>query len=145
MYKCILLPTDGTEFCERAIRHGIALARLAPAKVIGVTVTLPLHSAMPRSLIPKNLAGIIHSETVKLADEKLGVIERLANEAGVQVETVQQSNDHPWKAIVQTAKDKQCDLIVMASHGRRGVSALVLGSETQKVLTHSTVPVLVVR
>ena len=65
--------------------------------------------------------------------------------AGVQVETVQQSNDHPWKAIVQTAKDKQCDLIVMASHGRRGVSALVLGSETQKVLTHSTVPVLVVR
>jgi nucleotide-binding universal stress UspA family protein len=145
MYKCILLPTDGTEFCERAVRHGIALAKLTSAKVIGVTVTLPLHSAVPRSLIPKNLAGIIHSETVKLANEKLGVIERLANEAGVQAETIQQSNDHPWKAIVQTAKDKQCDLIVMASHGRRGISALVLGSETQKVLTHSTVPVLVVR
>ena len=69
----------------------------------------------------------------------------LPSEAGVQVETVRQSNDHPWEAIVQTAKDKQCDLIVMASHGRRGVSAVVLGSETQKVLTHSTVPVLVVR
>lgn len=145
MYKRILLPTDGTEFCERAIRHGIALAKLLQAQVVGVTVTQPLHSAVPRSMIPKDLAGIIHSETVKLADEKLAVVERLAREAGVQVETVRQSNDHPWEAIVHTAKDKNCDLVVMASHGRRGVSALVLGSETQKVLTHSIVPVLVVR
>ena len=145
MYKCILLPTDGTEFCERAIRHGIALAKLVQAKVVGVTVTHPLHSALPRSLIPKNLAGVIHGETVKAADEKLAVVERLAREAGVQVETLRLSNDHPWEAIVQAAKDKRCDLIVMASHGRRGVSAVVLGSETQKVLTHSMVPVLVVR
>jgi len=145
MYKRILLPTDGTEFCERAIRHGIALAKLLQAEVIGVTVTQPLHSAVPRSLIPKNLAGIIHTETAKLADEKLAVIERLAETAGVRVENVRKSNDHPWEAITQTAKEKQCDLIVMASHGRRGVSAVVLGSETQKVLTHSTVPVLVIR
>ena len=145
MYKCILLPTDGTEFCERAIRHGIALAKLVQAKVVGVTVTQPLHSALPRSLIPKNLAGVIHGETVKAADDKLAVVERLAREAGVQVETLRLSNDHPWEAIVQAAKDKRCDLIVMASHGRRGVSAVVLGSETHKVLTHSTVPVLVVR
>jgi len=145
MYKCILLPTDGTEFCERAIRHGIALAKLVQAKVVGVTMTHPLHSALPRSLIPKNLAGIIHAETIKAADEKLAVVERLAREAGVQVETLRLSNDHPWEAIVQAAKEKRCDLIVMASHGRRGVSAVVLGSETHKVLTHSTVPVLVVR
>jgi len=145
MYRCILLPTDGTEFCERAIRHGIALAKLVQAKVVGVTMTHPLHSALPRSLIPKNLAGIIHAETIKAADEKLAVVERLAREAGVQVETLRLSNDHPWEAIVQAAKDKRCDLIVMASHGRRGVSAVVLGSETHKVLTHSTVPVLVVR
>ena len=145
MYSCILLPTDGTEFCARALRHGIALAKLVQAKVVAVTVTQPLHSALPRSLIPKNLAGIIHGETVKAADEKLAVVERLAREAGVQVETLRLSNDHPWEALVQAAKDKRCDLIVMASHGRRGVSAVVLGSETQKVLTHSTVPVLVVR
>ena len=63
----------------------------------------------------------------------------------MQVETVRQSNNHPWEAIVRTANDKKCDLIVMASHGRRGLTAVVLGSETQKVLTHSTVPVLVVR
>jgi nucleotide-binding universal stress UspA family protein len=96
-------------------------------------------------VLPKNLAGIINSETVKAADEKLAVIERLAQPAGVQTEKVRQSNDHPWEAILKTAKDKQCDLIVMASHGRRGVSALVLGSETQKVLAHSSIPVLVVR
>ena len=145
MYQRILLPTDGTEFCERAIRHGIDLAKLVQAKVVGVTVTQPLHSAVPRSLIPKNLAAIIHSETVKLADEKLATIEKLAQAAGLQVETVRESNDHPWKAIVHTAKAKQCDLIVMASHGRRGVSGFVLGSETQRVLTHSTIPLLVVR
>ena len=145
MYTRILLPTDGTEFCERAIRHGIDLAKIVGAKVVGVTVTQPLHSALPRSLIPKNLAGIIHSETVKLAEEKLAVIERLAQAASVQAENVRQSNDHPWEAILKTAKDKKCDLIVMASHGRRGVSALVLGSETHKVLSHSTIPVLVVR
>ena len=145
MYKRILLPTDGTEFCERALQHGIRLAKLMQAQVVGVTVTQPLHSAVPRSFIPKNLAGIIHNETVKLADEKLAVVERLAREADVQFETVRQSDNHPWEAIVRTAKENQCDLIVMASHGRRGVSALVLGSETHKVLTHSTVPVLVVR
>ena len=143
MYKCILLPTDGTEFCERAFRHGIEL--LVQAKVIGLTVTQPIHSAVPRSLIPKNFAAVVHSETVKAADEKLSVVQKLATEAGVAVETLRQSNDHPWQAIVHAAKDKQCDLIVMASHGRRGVSAFVLGSETQKVLTHSSIPVLVVR
>jgi nucleotide-binding universal stress UspA family protein len=142
MYKRILLPTDGTELCERAIRHGIALAKLVQAKVVGVTVTHPLHSALP---LPKDLAGIIHSETVKAADEKLAVIQRLADAASVEFENVRQSNDHPWEAILLTAKEKQCDLIVMASHGRRGVSAVILGSETQKVLTHSSIPVLVLR
>ena len=145
MYKRILLPTDGTEFCERAIRHGVELAKLVNATLVGVTVTQPLHSAVPRSFIPKNLAGIIHSETIKLADEKLSTVEKIGQAAGVSVELVRQSNDHPWEGIVQTAKEKQCDLMVMASHGRRGLSAVVLGSETQKVLTHSTIPVLVVR
>jgi len=110
-----------------------------------LSVTLSLHSAVPRSFIPKNLAAIIHSETVKIAEEKLAVIQGHAETAGVEFENVRQSNDHPWQAILRTAKEKQCDLIVMASHGRRGLSAIVLGSETQKVLTHSSIPVLVVR
>ena len=145
MYKCILIPTDGSEFCERAIRHGVDLAKHLQATVIGVTVTQPLHTGTPRAMIPASIAGMIHAETVKQAAEKLSVIEQAAKASGVVVELVRESNDHPWEAIVNTAKAKGCDLIVMASHGQRGVSALILGSETQKVLTHSTVPVLVVR
>ena len=145
MYKRILLPTDGTEFCERATRHGMDLAKLLGASVVGVTVTQPLHSAVPRSLLPKDIAGIIHSETVKLADEKLSAIRKAAAAAGVQADLEHVSNDHPWQGIVDTANDKNCDLIVMASHGRRGLAGIVLGSETHKVLTHSKIPVLVVR
>ncbi len=145
MYKTILIPTDGTEFCERAIRAGMALAKAFQAKVIGVNVTIPLHTGTPRILIPDNLAAIIHSETVKVGEENLAAVARAAKDAGIAVETIRRSHDHPWEAIVQIAKEKGCDLIVMASHGRRGLSAIVLGSETQKVLTHSPIPVLVVR
>jgi nucleotide-binding universal stress UspA family protein len=145
MYKRILLPTDGSEFCERAIRHGAELAKRLGASVVGVTVTPPLHSAVPSSFIPKDLGGVIHSETVKLADENLSAVRKAAEAAGVPAELERVSNDHPWQGIVDTAQDKNCDLIVMASHGRRGVAAVVLGSETQKVLTHSKIPVLVVR
>ena len=145
MYKWILIPTDGSEFCERAIRHGVDLAKDLQAKVVGVTVTQPLHTGTPSAMIPASIAGMIHAETVKQAAENLSAIEQAAKAAGVVVELIRESNDHPWEAIVDTAKAKGCDLIVMASHGRRGVSGLVLGSETQKVLTHSTIPVLVVR
>jgi nucleotide-binding universal stress UspA family protein len=145
MYKRILIPTDGTEFCERAIRHGVDLAKRLGASVVGVTITQPLHSAVPRSFIPKNLAGIIHNETAKLADEKLTGVRKAADAAGIQAELERVSNDHPWMGIVDTAQGKNCDLIVMASHGRRGLPGVVLGSETHKVLTHTKIPVLVVR
>lgn len=145
MYKCILIPTDGTEFCERAIQHGVALAKLTGARIVGITVTLPLHTGTPRAMIPDNIAGMIHAETVKIGEQNLAGVEKAAKAAGVPVETIRKGHDHAWEAIISTAKEKGCDLIVMASHGRRGVSAIVLGSETQKVLTHSSTPVLVVR
>lgn len=145
MHKRVLIPTDGTEFCVRAIRYGVSIAKLSGAKIVGVNVTPPLHTGTPRALIPENLRGIIHDETVKWAKEKLAAVEREAKAAGLEVETVHVSDDHPWEGIVRTATDKGCDLIVMASHGRRGASAMLLGSETQKVLTHSQIPVLVVR
>lgn len=145
MYKSILIPTDGSEFCERALKHGIGLAKLTGARVVGVTVSQPLHTAIPKELIPDHLLASVQGEIAKAAQEKLAVVEKAAKAAGLQVETVRASKDHPWEAIVQTAKDKGCDLIVMASHGRRGISGMVLGSETQKVLVHSAIPVLVVR
>jgi nucleotide-binding universal stress UspA family protein len=145
MYKRILLPTDGTEFCERALRHGIDLAKIVQATVVGVTVTQPVHSALPLSLVPKTLLGTIQAEIAKMANEKLSAIDRLAQAAGVPAELLRKSNDHPWEAIIDAAKEKGCDLIVMASHGRKGVPGVLLGSQTQKVLTHSAIPVLVVR
>jgi nucleotide-binding universal stress UspA family protein len=145
MYKNILIPTDGSEFCERAVQHGVNLAKLMNAKVVAVTVTQPLHTAIPKSLIPENLINTVEAEIVKQASANLAGAERAAKAAGVPIETVRASRDHAWEGIVETAKDKGCDLIVMASHGRRGVSAMILGSETQKVLVHTTVPVLVVR
>lgn len=145
MYKSILIPTDGSEFCERAIRHGVALAKLAGARVVGVTVTQPLHTGTPRSMIPVHLASIIHTEAEKLAFEKLAALEAIAKAEGVAVETVRESNDHPWEGIIHCAKSKGCDLIVMASHGRSGAAGILIGSEAQKVLTHSKIPVLVVR
>lgn len=145
MYKCIMIPTDGSEFCERAIDRGIALAKLTGAKVVGLTVLHQLRIMAPKAMIPANILGMIKEETAKMAKEKLAAVEAAAKAAGVPCETLSQNDDHPWEAIVRTAKAKGCDLIVMASHGRRGVSGFVLGSETQKVLTHSTIPVLVVR
>ena len=85
MYKRILLPTDGTEFCERALRHGIDLAKILQATVAGVTVTQPVHSALPFSLVPKTLLGTIQGEIAKMANEKLSTIERLAETAGGSV------------------------------------------------------------
>lgn len=145
MFNCILIPTDGSEFCERAIAKGIALAKLTGAKVVGVTVTQPLHTGTPRSMIPAHLASVIHGEAEKIAWEKLASLEKAAKQAGVPIETLRETNDHPWDGIIYAANAKGCDLIVMASHGRSGVAGVLIGSETQKVLTHSKIPVLVVR
>jgi nucleotide-binding universal stress UspA family protein len=145
MYKRILIPTDGSDFAERAVSHGVALAKALGAQIVGLNVTQPLHTGTPRALIPPDIAALIRSETAKLADEHLCTLEQASTDAGVAVETVRESRDHPWEGILHTATEKECDLIVMASHGRSGVKALILGSQAQKVLTHSTIPVLVVR
>lgn len=102
MYKCILIPTDGSEFCERAIQHGIDLAKLLQAKVIGVTVTQPLHTGTPHAMIPANIGGMIHAETIKQAAEKLIAIEHAAKAAGITVDTLRESHDRPWEVIVHT-------------------------------------------
>src|SRR6516225_2692660 len=120
MHTHILIPTDGSDLSDEAIQYGTALAKAVNAKVTGVTVFTPFHFL---SVEP----------------------EMVADAAGVSCEVVHVEHEHPYKAIIDVANNKACDLIVMASHGRRGISAIVLGSETLKVLTHSTIPVLVYR
>lgn len=144
MIKNVLLPTDGTQFCDKAVKYGVALAKMAGAKVTGVTVMAPMRQAMQAGLSDavKTEIAIQRSNHEKLA---LANVIAAAQDAGVPFETVSVEDEHVYQGILDTAKTKGCDLIVMASHGRRGVAALMLGSETHKVMVHSTIPVLVCR
>jgi nucleotide-binding universal stress UspA family protein len=146
MYHHILLPTDGSELSQKAIAHGIALAKTHSAKITALHVTAPFSISTFESITVAPNAAEQHLERARaVASRHLDVVADAAKAAGVACNTVHAVNHHPYQAIIDTAKSKECDLIAMASHGRRGVSAIVLGSETVKVLTHTTIPVLVLR
>ena len=148
MFKHILVSTDGSKLSGKAIRTATRLADATGAKVTGVYVIAPyvapaygegmmyLPALSPRRY--KEIAG-------RAARKALAVVEIEARTAGAQYGSAMLTADNPWEGIIRTAKAKKCDLIVMSSHGRRGLAGLLLGSETTKVLTHSKVPVLVCR
>ena len=140
MYKHILIATDGSDLSEEAIEHGVALAKALSAKVTAVAVLEPPHIS---GFEPGVTAYKEYVTT--LAAKYLRVAKDAATASGVTCDVVQIEHEQPYQAIIDTAEKRGCDVIVMASHGRRGVSAIVLGSETVKVLTHSAVPVVVVR
>ena len=140
VYKNILIATDGSELATNAAKHGVGLARCLNAKVTVVTVTLPYHW-FP-GMTP-NMAGAYTQGQNRVAVTDLNAVSELAKSAGVEVEAVHAEGEHPYKVIIETAKAKHCDIIAMGSHGRGGIAAAILGSETNKVLTHSTIPVLV--
>ena len=144
MYTHILIPTDGSDLSRKAIRHGITLAKAVNAKVTAVTVSTPFHVVSVEPAMVTDTPQTYQKHMATVAAKYLGEVVTAAA-AGVSCETVHVEHEHPYQAIIDTANKRGCDLIVMASHGRRGVSAIVLGSETVKVLTHSTVPVLVCR
>ena len=145
MYQNILIPTDGSELASKAAEQGVLLAKEIGAKVTAVTVTEPFHviSVAPRQLEYTRSEYERHADAV--AGKALGAVLEAAKRAGVACDTVHVQHEHVYQAIIDAAASKGCDLIAMASHGRRGVSAVVLGSETVKVLTHSKIPVLVYR
>jgi nucleotide-binding universal stress UspA family protein len=145
MFRHLLVPTDGSTLSEVAIRMAVGLAKETGAQVTGVHVMHGFHGmAFGSERLADTEERFDHSER-EHADNYLGVIERASREAGVACDTVVATHAHTYEAIIGVAEKQQCDLIVMASHGRRGVRALLIGSETQKVLTHSGIPVLVVR
>ena len=145
MYRHILIPTDGSELSGKAIQHGIALAKSVGAKVTGITVTVPFHVFATDPDTLTDTPASYRTRVAAAAAKYLEKIKNVAAAAGITCDAIPVEHEHPYQAIIDTAKDNGCDLIVMASHGRRGLSALVLGSETVKVLTHSTIPVLVCR
>ena len=145
MYKHILIPTDGSVLSQKAIDHGIELAKPLHAKVTAVTVSEPFHVFAVEPSIVTDTPAEYKRHAAALASKYLQAAKDAATTAGVPCDVVQVEHEHPYEAIIDTARKKGCDAIVMASHGRRGVSAIVLGSETVKVLTHSNIPVVVVR
>ena len=144
MYQHILLPTDGSELSKAAVKHGIELAKAIGARVTALVVATPLHSLI---VDPGKVSGALDQYKALVATQTAKYLDHIrcdAVEVGVACSVLCIEHDKPYEAIVDTAKSTGCDLVVMASHGLRGVSA-ILGSETLKVLTHTSVPILVFR
>jgi nucleotide-binding universal stress UspA family protein len=147
MYKNILIPTDGSEASRRAIAAGVKLARALGARVTGLFAAPPATPIIFRNRVPSGYDTPRHNEALiaRAAAAHLAVIEKAAKSAGVRCASIRVTSDYPADAVLETARKRGCDLIVMASHGRRGLRGLLLGSETQKVLAASKIPVLVHR
>ena len=145
MFKNILIASDGSDLAAMAVEQGILFAKEIGAKITAVTVTEPFHaiSVKPSQLEYTPIEYKKHAEAQ--AEKVLGAVSAAAKPAGVVCDTLHVEHEQIYKAIIDAAEARRCDLIVMASHGRRGVSAVVLGSETVRVLTHSKIPVLVYR
>lgn len=143
MYSNILIATDGSQLSRKAIAHGITLAKALNARITAVIVSSPLYGDMmgQASLHLPEMEQL----AFKYAEEHLDEVGRMASSAGVTCETAHVSGNFAYEGIINTATAKGCDLIVMASHGRHGLQALLLDSEAQKLLTHSKIPVLVHR
>ena len=147
MFKHILIPTDGSELSRATASRAVSFAKEAGARVT-VFYAKPEYpiayfgeGALIDPTTPEKFAELADQQ----ATEYLADVQRQCAEAGVECNTVSATSDIPYEAIIEAADKSGCDLIFMASHGRRGISGLLLGSETNKVLTHSKVPVLVYR
>ncbi len=144
MIKKILLPTDGSELSAKAIAGAIEMATALGASIVGITVVEPYSYSSLSEYRPESFDDY-EARMEKGAAERLAGLESAAKAAKVNVETMVVKSFSPYEAIIDAATKHGCDAIFMASHGRRGLNAVLLGSETQKVLTHSTIPVMVYR
>ena len=145
MFKHLLLPTDGSVSSGNAAARGIDLARSVRARVTGIHVMPEFHVLTYRTEMLEDTKEEFAADCRARAEHYLAVIRAAAQRADVACETVSVTGDHPYAAIIETAERLGCDLIVMAAHGRGGMRGLLLAGETQKVLTHTKLPVLVYR
>jgi nucleotide-binding universal stress UspA family protein len=145
MFTHILLPTDGSPLSEAAMHKGIQFAKSIHATVTGFHAIQPFHIFTWQTEMLEDTREQFEKGARAHAEHCLAVMQQAAAEAGVPCDTLAVTTEHPYEAIIQAAEDKGCDLILMASHGRRGMRGVLLGSETAKVLTHTPIPVLVFR
>ena len=144
MYRNILVPTDGSDITAKAVQTAITLAKSLGAKLTTISVKEPFPYSAISEMQPVPPQEFYDAQE-RIAAARVQAVVKEAGTAGLDCSAFTVEALHPWEAVVDHAKAQGCDLIIMASHGRRGVSALLLGSETQKVLTHCNVPVLVVK
>lgn len=145
MYKSLLIATDGSELAQKAVDHGLALAKALGAKATVIVVTEPWDVVvLPDAAVVFPPADYEERIAVGAAAILSGA-KAAAEKAGVTCETLHVRDRYPGDGIVEAARERQCDLIVMASHGRRGLRRLVLGSVANEVVTHSNIPVLICR
>lgn len=148
MYQHILIATDGSELAQKGVEHGLSLAGKLGSRVTILTVTQPMR---PEAIRAARMAGV--EDPVVRYDQQIdsdmkkqfSALEQEAAKHGVSVELLHEIDDFPAEAIIRVAELRNCDLIVMTSHGRRGARRLILGSQTAEVVTHTKIPVLVIR
>lgn len=147
MFKHILVPTDGSPRSLRTAKAAVRFASANGARITAFYVTPQFRPDISGDYISPSFVSLpeFTKQVKKTADKYLGKVKQLADAANVPCTTVQTSSDWPYQAIIKAAKANKCDLVFMASHGRRGIASLLIGSETNKVLTHCKLPVLVYR
>jgi len=147
MFKHLLIPTDGSELSRTAALQAVKLAKSLGARVTAFFAAPPATPVIYDGFLPSGFTTTTEHQTMieKTAAKYLGVIEKACAAAGVPCESVHETNEYPAEAIIALARKRKCDLVAMASHGRRGLASVVLGSTAQKVLTQSKIPVLVYR
>ena len=144
MYKRILFPTDGSDITAKALEAALSLAKLCGAELHTLAVMEPFPYSAISEMQPVPPQEFFDAQQ-RVASARVKTVSDAAAAAGVSCKAATVEGLHPWEAIIDHGKTQACDVIVMASHGRRGVAAMLLGSETQRVLIHSKLPVLVVR
>jgi nucleotide-binding universal stress UspA family protein len=147
MYQCVLIATDGSELSNKAAEHGIELATLSGGQIVALQVVprYPVSYFEGGSSVPNEEIARVEKQWAANAQAVVDAVKASAEARGVQAKAVTSHSDMVAETIIATAQKHNCDLIVMASHGRRGLSRLLLGSETTHVLTHSHIPVMVLR
>ncbi len=144
MFQHILIPTDGSELSDKALAAGIDFAKAMDASVLVITVVEPYSYSNLSEYRPESIDQY-DSRVKEMAQERLELAREMVERKGVKCQVQAYKSFSPSEAIIQAATENNCDLIFMASHGRQGLAAVLLGSETQKVLTNSKIPVMVYR
>jgi len=147
MFKHILVPTDGSTLSLRAAKNAVRFAKADGARITAFYAAPEYHPNIAGDYMPANFVplAVFQKQIQKAADKYLGQIKKLAAVGGVPCSGTYATGDSPYKAIIKAANANKCDLIFMASHGRSGIAGMLIGSETNKVLTHCKLPVLVYR